>query len=133
MGLFPVDAGGVIRSTAYEIGHLKTFGVVTAEVASGHRIPRSDFNANGHALIDFRGPAGTYPSVSFSDAMRGRVPPSFFRRKIVVIGATAPTLQDIHATSTDSLMPGPEIQANAIDTALRGFPLGYASGLVTSC
>jgi len=130
MGLFPADAGGVIRSTAYEIGNLKTFGVVTAEVAGGHRIPRSDFSANGHALIDFRGPAGTYPSVSFSDAMRGRVPPSFFRHKIVVIGATAPTLQDIHATSTDSLMSGPEIQASAIDTALRGFPLGYASGLV---
>ena len=104
--------------------------MVTAEVARGHRIPRSDFNANGHALIDFRGPSGTYPSVSFVDAMRGRVPPSFFRHKIVVIGATAPTLQDIHATSTDSLMPGPEIQANVIDTALRGFPLGYTSGLV---
>ena len=130
MGLFPTDAGGVIRSTAYEIGNLKTFGVVTAEVAGGHRIPRSDFGANGHALIDFRGPAGTYPSVSFSDAMGGKVPPSFFRHKIVVIGATAPTLQDIHATSTESLMAGPEIQANAIDTALRGFPLRYASGLV---
>jgi adenylate cyclase len=51
------------------------------------------------------------------------VPASLFRDKVVVIGATAPSLQDIHATSTGAQMAGPEIQANAIETALRGFPL----------
>src|SRR5207249_1130938 len=36
---------------------------------------------------------------------------------------TTPALQDIHATSTSAAMPGPEVQANAIETALHGFPL----------
>jgi adenylate cyclase len=56
-------------------------------------------------------------------ARRYLVPLSAFRDKVVVIGATAPSLQDIHATATDPAMSGPEIQADAIDTALRGFPL----------
>src|SRR5581483_3632558 len=45
---------------------------------------------------------------------------------IVVVGAAVPSLQDvadIHPTSAGSNMPGPEIQANAAETALRGFPL----------
>jgi hypothetical protein len=53
--------------------------------------------------------------------LRGRVPAAVFRGKIVVVGATAPSLQDLHATPTSGsdLMPGPEVQANAIWTALH--------------
>jgi adenylate cyclase len=54
---------------------------------------------------------------------RYTIPASAFRGKVVVIGATAPSLQDIHATATDSAMSGPEVQADMVDTALRGFPL----------
>ncbi len=128
MGLFPVDAGGVIRR--HRLRDRPPKDVRGGDRRGGQRPqdPAQRLQRQRACADRLRGPAGTYPSVSFSDAMRGRVPPSFFRRKIVVIGATAPTLQDIHATSTDSLMPGPEIQANAIDTAMRGFPLGYTSG-----
>ena len=54
-----------------------------------------------------------------------RVDPAELRGRVVVVGATAPTLQDVHSTPTasDRLMSGPEIQANAISTALRGLPL----------
>ena len=46
------------------------------------------------------------------------------RGRIVVVGAASPTLQDVHPTPTsDQPMSGPEIEANAIDTVLRGFPL----------
>lgn len=54
---------------------------------------------------------------------RNQVPSSAFRNRVVVVGASAPSLQDIHPTSFGSNMPGPEIQANAIETAIRGFPL----------
>ena len=57
------------------------------------------------------------------------VPASRFRDKIVVIGATAPSLQDLHDTSTGPEMAGAEIQANAVSTAMRGFPLRSASTL----
>jgi adenylate cyclase len=58
------------------------------------------------------------------------VPASAFRGKTVIVGASVPSLQDVHPTSTsgDELMPGPEIQANAAWTALHGFPLS-SSGL----
>ena len=55
--------------------------------------------------------------------MPPRVPSSAFAGKIVVIGPAAPSLQDIHQTPVDPLMPGGEIQANAIATVLRGVPL----------
>jgi CHASE2 domain-containing sensor protein len=52
------------------------------------------------------------------------------RGKIVIVGATAPTQQDVHPTPTSGnrLMAGPEIQANAIWTALHGFPLHEVLG-----
>jgi adenylate cyclase len=64
-------------------------------------------------------------TVSFSDVLRGRVAPSVFRDRIVVVGAAAPSLQDVHPTSTSGkqLMSGPELQASAISTVRRGFPL----------
>jgi adenylate cyclase len=123
-GLFPPDPGQFIRRMDYSVGGLPTLAVVTAEVATGKRIKRW----GGSAWIDFVGPAGRFRAVSFSDVYLGKVPASFFRHKIVVVGATSALLQDIHPTSTDPLMPGPEIQANAINTILRGFPLSGAPG-----
>jgi len=53
------------------------------------------------------------------------VPRGALRGKVVVVGATAPSLQDRHATATSGsdTMSGPEVQANAIWTALHGNPL----------
>jgi HD domain/CHASE2 domain len=46
-----------------------------------------------------------------------------------VVGASAPTLRDVHATPVggDTLMAGAEVQANAVWTALHGLPLRDAS------
>jgi len=132
-GSFPFDPGGVIRQTQYKIQSLKTLSVVSAEVATHKRV--TPFA--GNKFIDFVGPAGTIPWTSFSHAYFGttdgtrngpKLPKNFFTNKIVVIGATATNILDIHATSTDSAMAGPEIQANAINTVLHGFPLTAAPG-----
>jgi adenylate cyclase len=64
--------------------------------------------------------------LTYVDVLKGRVPSSEFTGKIVIVGAAAPNLQelaDFHPTPTGSNMPGPEIQANAIETALKGFRL----------
>ena len=56
--------------------------------------------------------------------------------KIVIVGATAPTLQDQHVTPTSGsggngeLMSGPEIQANVAGTVLHGIPLRDNAGWV---
>jgi adenylate cyclase len=58
------------------------------------------------------------------------MPPGFFRGKIVVIGSSAPTLQDLHDTAVGFNMSGPEIHAQAIATVLDGFPLRGVSGAI---
>jgi adenylate cyclase len=125
----PGAAGGVFRRLPYAIEGLKTFAVVTADRAAGHRSKQASM-AKGEAWIDYAGPPGTIRTVSFSQLVRGQVDPKVFRGKIVVVGATAPTLQDVHPTPTSgsALMAGPEIQANAIATARRGFPLHGTPG-----
>jgi adenylate cyclase len=120
------DSDGVIRRVPYAVEGLEGFALVAAEEFRGRRLPVQE----GFEWIDFRGPPGTIESVSFSELVEGRVPPQIFRDKVVVIGATAPSLQDVHATAVggDTQMSGPEIQANAIATALDGFPLKRSSG-----
>jgi serine/threonine protein kinase/CHASE2 domain-containing sensor protein len=126
---FPFDPGGYIRRLAYFINKLPTFPVVTAQVATGKRVNPKSF-PRGSAWVDYAGPAGSFPQVSFGDVYAGKVPPAFFRGKIVEVGVTAPSLHDVNPTPTDSQMPGVEIQANAVSTILRGFPLSAAPGWV---
>jgi adenylate cyclase len=120
--LLPTDPGGVLRRVSYSVGGLRTLAVASAEVAEGHRVPAREF-AGAPAWIDYYGPEGTLPAVSFSTVYRGRVPRGFFHDKIVVVGPSAPSLQDIHPTSTAPEMPGAEVQASAIETVLRDLPL----------
>ncbi len=119
------DPGGATRKMSYEVDGLVGFGVATAEAATGERIEPSEMEGGGRAWIDFRGPPETFRQVSYSRVLRGDVPASVFRGKTVIIGASAPSLQDVHATATtgDELMSGPELQANAVWTAEHGFPL----------
>jgi adenylate cyclase len=126
----PPDPGSVLRRFRYEVDKLKTLAVATAEVATGKKVSRDSFHDEGAAWIDFAGGPGKVPSVSFSRAVRGKFPKGTFKDKVVVIGTTAPSLQDVHPTSTtrDEVMAGPEIQANAIDTVRRGFPLESVPG-----
>lgn len=126
-GLFPTDSGDVIRRMSYSISGLQTLATTTAEVATGHRIPPTRF-PGGSTTIDYIGGKGTIPTISYWKVARRRFTPGTFRGKIVVIGATAPALQDIHPTSIGR-MSGSEIQANAIETVLRGFPLRPLTGI----
>jgi adenylate cyclase len=128
----PIESGGTTRKMFYEFGGLTSFPVATAEAATGRHISAGEFESDGKAWIDFRGPPRTFREVAFSRVLRGKVPASVFRGKVVVIGATAPSLQDQHATSTtgDELMSGPELQANAIWTAIHGFPLSSSATFV---
>ena len=106
---------------------------MAAELAQARRITRDEMGADDQ-WIDYAGRPGTVTSYSYSRVLEGVVPPSVFKDKVVVIGATAPSLQDIHATPTGAVMSGPEIQANAISTALRRLPAAQpAARAGTSC
>ena len=121
------EVGAVVQRFRFSEGGLRTLGVVAARRAGGPPLTAAMFPPEG-AWIDFRGPPGTVPTVSFSDLLHGRVHEHLLRDRIVVVGATAPTLQDVHPTPTsaDQVMSGPEVQANAIWTALHRLPLRSA-------
>ncbi len=126
------EPGGEIRKMHYEIDGLVGFGVAVAEAATGEAIDPAEMEGDGEAWIDYRGPPGTINHYSYSRVLKGQVPASAFRGKTVIVGASAPSLQDVHPTSTtgDELMAGPEVQANAAWTAEHGFPLSSSDLVV---
>ena len=121
----PDETGGVIRRFGAKVSGLPTLAWVVAE-RLGKPLSEEDFD-DGRALIDYRGTPGTIPTISFSTLLAGQADPKLLKDRVVVIGASAPTLHDQHATPQgEELMSGPEVQANAIWTALHGLPLASA-------
>jgi adenylate cyclase len=119
---FPEDPGGVVRRIEFEIQDLISLSRATAEAFRGTPV---ETPADDSAWIDFPGPPGTVETIPFWRVEAGRFEPGTFAGKIAVVGAFATSLQDLHATAVgEDSMPGAEIHAAAVDTALRGYPLG---------
>jgi adenylate cyclase len=71
-------------------------------------------------MVNFHGPARTYPYVSFADAALKKFPVGTFRDKIVLVGASATGIGDLRVTPYGALdFPGVEIHANLIDNILN--------------
>ena len=124
MALIPADANGVKRKIPASHQGIDSFALAAVESWRDREVTEDGFT-DGSAWIDYRGGPGTIESVPFWRARKGLYEPGTFAGKLIVIGASAPSLQDLHATSTtrDELMSGPEMQANAISTIDRGVPL----------
>jgi adenylate cyclase len=126
-----LDSDGVVRRFARSVDDLNSLPVVTVEVARGRPVPASLFGG-GTLPIDFVGRSESFKSISYAKVLKGEYPPNLFAGKIVFVGASAPILDDVHATATSGShpMPGDEIAANATSTLLRGVPLDDAAGWV---
>ena len=85
----------------------------------------------GRALLNYRGPAGTFQSFSAAAVIQsalqleqGAEPTiadaAIFKDCYVFFGFTAPGLHDLRAAPVSPLMPGVEIQATALDNLLSG-------------
>jgi hypothetical protein len=89
-----------------------------------------------HLLLNWRGKPFSYQFVSFADVfldMNNKVKkrsPDEFKDKIVVIGATASGLFDLHATPMARIHPGVEIMATAIDNYKHGDSLRFPEGRI---
>lgn len=130
-GAVDTDSDGVLRKMLYVQVHLQTFAIRAAEMVQSRPIPAAQVPDN-HAWIDFAGPPGTYRTYSMAKVLDGGVPSSAFTGKVVLVGVTAPIAKDVFVTSGSSKpMSGVEVQANSIETALRGFPL-QSSNLILS-
>lgn len=73
----------------------------------------------GQFLINYVGPAYTFPHYSASDILAGKVSAGTFKDKIVLVGATAMGIFDLRTTPFGPLFPGLEIHANVIDNILQ--------------
>jgi adenylate cyclase len=123
------DSQGVIRDFQQSFQGIDTFPVAIASLASGHAIGAGVFGgATNLVPIDYPGPPGTVPALSYWQVYANDFPRSAVRGKIVIVGAQASILQDRHTTPTSgsTLMDGPEIQADSAATALAGVPLRYS-------
>jgi adenylate cyclase len=129
------DDDGVLRHMYYEYQRANPLGIAAYERLTRKTVEEDDLGG-GTTLVDYAGPGGTFKRVSFSHLCAGcgktsagkpmAVPqarPGFFKGKIAIVGPVAPTLQDIHETPFDAVMPGGEYQANVFQTVREGFPL----------
>lgn len=75
-------------------------------------------------VVQFRGPGGprggAFRYVSAADVLKGRVPAALLDGTIVLVGTTAPGLQDLRATPVSTEYPGVEVHANMIKSILDG-------------
>ena len=89
----------------------------TSLLLNGSEIPLQ----GNQFLVNYRGPAGTYPTYSAAHVVLGDYPAENFKDKIVLIGATTITLQDVYPTPFSSRVrtPGVEIIATAVDSLIN--------------
>jgi len=73
--------------------------------------------------IDYPGPPGSIRTVRAADVLAGTAPRAALRGKLVLVGVTARGADVVPKTPFGRSVPGPEVQAAAIDTLLRGVPL----------
>jgi adenylate cyclase len=123
---FPASSDGEVRRLSTGFRGLASVALVAAR-AVGHP---AHVEPGTTPLIDFPGGSGTIREVPAINVLRGSAPAGALRGRIVVIGAVAQGIGDVHATGADggSVLSGPELEADAITTALAGFPLHGAPG-----
>lgn len=129
-----VDEDGVLRSALLEI------------VVQGQRVPllsltgtslfknqsteevaaRAPLDNRGELLVNYAGTDHTFPYLSYSDVLSGKVPASYFKDKVVLVGSNATGTYDHYPTPLSSVMPGVEFHANVLDNLLGGDPMRFA-------
>lgn len=89
----------------------KGYGRIESISVGDMKIP---VDSGATALIPYRGRQGSFPYVSASDVIQGRVKPELLEGAIVLVGTTAAGLMDLRATPVSPVYAGVEIHANMI-------------------
>ena len=86
-------------------------------------------------LIPFRGPGGpdggSYQYIAASDVIEGRLAEGALADKVVLVGTSAPGLQDVRVTPVGLVYPGVEAHANMLSALMDGNAIAipdYARG-----
>ncbi len=81
---------------------------------------RVPVDSQGAVLIPFRGPLGSFRYVSATDVLNGNAPANALAGAIVLVGASAPGLQDVRAVPVAKEYIGVEAHANLVSGLLDG-------------
>lgn len=135
------DDSGMIRSVplimSYEDQLYPSLAMEMIRVASGssqvrvnygelgvESIVSGDFtiptDSHGRLFINFRGGAKTFHYISAVDVVENSFDKSLVDGKFVLLGTTSTGLLDLRSMPFDSVYPGVEVHANAIDNILAG-------------
>ncbi|MEP7221059.1 MAG: CHASE2 domain-containing protein [Novosphingobium sp.] len=111
------DSDGVIRHVELEVreGAARYPQLQLAAYRLMNRADPAELHRAVPSFVPLRA-AGAYRTVSAAAVLRGEVPAGFFTGRIVLIGATAAGLGDVHPVpaSAGSLIAGIELQANLL-------------------
>jgi adenylate cyclase len=124
-------------------GYYESLGLAVYRLASGAPAVRPAFAPGGGAprleslrlgplripvdqrasmQVPFRGPGGasggSFRYVSAADVLEGQLAQGELKDKIVLLGATAPGLQDLRPTPVEAAFPGVEVHANVVSGLL---------------
>jgi adenylate cyclase len=123
------DADAFVRRVAlshrYESSELPGFDLRLYQLAAKAGLAHKPLPRGSEVVINFVGPPGSFPSVGYHRVVNGEIPAESFTGKIVLVGATTPTLHDVFPTpfALRGGMPGVEIHAQMLETLLRGNPI----------
>ena len=99
-------------------------GLVGIQLKLGSKVLEIPVDDRVSALVPFRGfggpNGGSFRYISAADLLSKAVPVGQLKDKIVLIGTTAPGLQDIRITPVSETYPGVEAHANVISGLLDG-------------
>ena len=110
-----------LRPPMKPVIHLKQIsagvGLIDHIVAPPVTIPCDE---QGELLINYYGPAFTFPYYSLSDVLSGKIPAYKFGDKIVLVGFTSYIYQDLHSTPfRNDTFPGVEINATIVANIVK--------------
>ena len=124
------DEDGVVRTLDLALDGTKRWPHIAALLSQIPPLPNfavrpatAPLRRVGERLVGFRGPPGSFRSISFAALLAGEVPPEFLKGHIVLVGATAAGLGDQFSTPTAGragVMPGVELQASLVADLLQG-------------
>jgi len=113
-----------------QIGRSELFPVIETEgdasfiealsvVSDGLQI-RIPVDQQVSALVPYRGAERSFPYISAVDVLKGRIPKDSLNGRIVLVGTSAPGLNDLRSTPVGAAYPGVEVHANLIAGMLDG-------------
>lgn len=106
----------LISKTKKVVVNYDEYGIVNIKL-NNLTIPTDRY---GRLLINFRGKSKSFKYYSAKDILNGSIGKKELEGKIALIGTTAVGLLDLRATPFESVYPGVEVHANAIDNILTG-------------